>query len=121
MVKHPPANAGDIRDVGSIPGSGRYPGGGNGSCRLPVFLPGEFHGQRSLEDCSPRGHKESDTTEHLSDVYTIFILLNEGFAPCKPCKFYYYFSFTYEAAELLKSKCCKNLNPMSPSSRSRKS
>ena len=23
----------------------------------PVFLPGEFHGQRSLVDCSPRGHK----------------------------------------------------------------
>ena len=27
--KNPPANAGDIRDVGSIPGSGRSPGGGN--------------------------------------------------------------------------------------------
>ena len=30
-VKNPPANAGDIRDVGSIPGSGRSPGGGHGS------------------------------------------------------------------------------------------
>ena len=29
MVKNPPANAGDVRDVGSIPGSGRSPGGGN--------------------------------------------------------------------------------------------
>jgi len=27
--KNPPANAGDIRDMGSIPGSGRSPGGGN--------------------------------------------------------------------------------------------
>ena len=27
MVKNPPANAGDGRDVGSIPGSGRSPGG----------------------------------------------------------------------------------------------
>ena len=26
MVKNPPANAGDIRDSGSIPGSGRSPG-----------------------------------------------------------------------------------------------
>ena len=26
MIKNPPANAGDIRDVGSIPGSGRFPG-----------------------------------------------------------------------------------------------
>ena len=29
MVKNPPANAGDIRDMGSIPGSGRSPGGGH--------------------------------------------------------------------------------------------
>ena len=31
MVKNPPANAGDIRDRGSIPGSGRSPGGGHGN------------------------------------------------------------------------------------------
>ena len=31
MVKNPPANAGDIRDVGSIPGLGRSPGEGNGN------------------------------------------------------------------------------------------
>ena len=29
VVKNPPANAGDAGDVGSIPGSGRFPGGGN--------------------------------------------------------------------------------------------
>ena len=29
----------------------------------PVFLPGEFHGQRSLSGYSPLSHKESDTTE----------------------------------------------------------
>ena len=29
----------------------------------PVFLPGEFHGQRSLAGYSPWGHKESDMTE----------------------------------------------------------
>ena len=38
VVKNLPANAGDIRDMGSIPGLGRYPGEGNGnplyySCR----------------------------------------------------------------------------------------
>ena len=32
----------------------------------PVFLPGEFHGQRSLEDCNPWGCKESDMTEQLT-------------------------------------------------------
>ena len=29
MVKNLPANAGDVRDTGSIPGSGRSPGGGH--------------------------------------------------------------------------------------------
>ena len=29
----------------------------------PVFLPGEFHGQRSLAGYSPWGCKESNTTE----------------------------------------------------------
>ena len=32
----------------------------------PVFLSGEFHGQRSLVDYSPGGHKESDRTERLT-------------------------------------------------------
>ena len=36
-------------DAGSIPGSGRVPGGGNGK-PTPVFLPGKSHGQRSLAD-----------------------------------------------------------------------
>ena len=31
VVKNPPANAGDIRDPGSILGSGRSPGGGHGN------------------------------------------------------------------------------------------
>ena len=30
-VKNPPANAGDAKDVGSLPGPGRSPGGGNGN------------------------------------------------------------------------------------------
>ena len=30
-VKNPPADAGDVRDTGSVPGSGRYPGIGNGN------------------------------------------------------------------------------------------
>ena len=30
VVKNPTASAGDVRDVGSIPGSGRCPGGGHG-------------------------------------------------------------------------------------------
>ena len=45
VAKHPPASEGDIRDVGSIPGLGRSPGGGHGnplqySC-LENFMNGE--------------------------------------------------------------------------------
>ena len=32
----------------------------------PVFLPGEFHGQRSLAGYSPQGHRESDKSEWLT-------------------------------------------------------
>ena len=31
MVKNPPASTGDVREMGSIPGSGRFPGGKNGN------------------------------------------------------------------------------------------
>ena len=31
VIKNLPVNAGDVRDAGSIPGSGRSPGGGNGN------------------------------------------------------------------------------------------
>ena len=56
VLKNPPANAGDVRDAGSIAGSGRSPGGGHGD-PTPVFLPGESHGQRSLVGYSPCGCK----------------------------------------------------------------
>ena len=52
-------NAGD---PGLIPVFGRSPGEGNGIA-IPVFLPGEFHAQRSLVGYSPWGHKELDMTE----------------------------------------------------------
>ena len=53
VVKNPPANAADIRDVGSIPGSGRCPGGGHGnplqySC-LENPMDKEPGGQQSME------------------------------------------------------------------------
>ena len=32
----------------------------------PVFLPGKFHGQGSLEGYNPWDHKESDTTEGVT-------------------------------------------------------
>ena len=57
VVKNPPANSGD---VGSIPESGRSPEGGNGTL-LPVLLPGESHGQRSLESYTVHGVVKSST------------------------------------------------------------
>jgi len=36
----------------------------------PVFLPGGFHGQRSLVGYSPQGDKGSDTTEETAQTHT---------------------------------------------------
>ena len=55
-------NAGD---EGLIPGSGRSPWRREWQ-PTPVFLPGEFHGQRSLVSYCPWGHRESDTTKRLT-------------------------------------------------------
>ena len=52
----------DVRDAGSISGLGRS----LGKRMAPVFLPGEFHGQRSLLGYSLWGHKELDTTDRLT-------------------------------------------------------
>ena len=46
VVKNMPANAGDIRDSDSGPGSGRSPGGRNSN--HSSILAGKSHGQRSL-------------------------------------------------------------------------
>ena len=61
VVKNPPANAGDEKT--------RVQPLGRGAIRrrkwqpIPVFLPGESQGQRSLVGYSPRSCKELDTTE----------------------------------------------------------
>ena len=41
----------------------------------PVFLPGESHGQRSQVGYSPRGCKESDTTERLTHIHRDSVLM----------------------------------------------
>ena len=49
----------------------------------PIFLPGEFHRQRSLVGYSSRGHKGSHTTEQLTfnvghifaSVFTVLLIL----------------------------------------------
>ena len=66
MVENPPATAGK---GGWIPGLGRSPGTGNGNL-LPVSLPEESHGQRSLAGYSLWGRRESDMTEQLTHTHT---------------------------------------------------
>ena len=60
--EEPAYNAGDL---GLIPGSGRFPWRREWY-PTPVFLPGEFYGQKSLVGYSLRGHEELNTTEQLT-------------------------------------------------------
>ena len=53
LVKNMPASAGDLRDIGSTPKLGRFPGGGTGN-------PLQYS---SLMDYRPKGLTELDTTE----------------------------------------------------------
>ena len=63
VVKNLPANAGDTRHVGLIPGLGRSPVVWQPT---PTFLPGEFHTQRiSRAGYSSSGCKESDMMERM--------------------------------------------------------
>jgi len=62
VVKNLPADAGDPGSIPAykIPRSRKWQ-------LVPGFLPGKFHGQRSLAGHSPWGYQESDTTEHTQD------------------------------------------------------
>ena len=60
VVKKPPANAGDIRDVGSIPGLGRSPGGGNGNLLQDSCL--ENPTDKGARWATVHGVTEEDTT-----------------------------------------------------------
>ena len=66
-VKNLPANAEDIRDMGSVPGLERKISWRRKWQPTPVLLPGEFHGQRSLVGYRPQSHKElviNEATQH---------------------------------------------------------
>ena len=67
LIKNPRASAGDVRDTGSIPGSGRSPGGGNGT-HSSVFA-WKIPWAEEPGGLSPWGSKELDTTEQRS-TYT---------------------------------------------------
>ena len=69
VVKNPLANAEDVRNMSSIPGLGRSPGGGHGNPPQYSCLENP-HGQKSLAGYSPKGHKESDMTETTQHTRT---------------------------------------------------
>ena len=61
-VKNLPANAGGIRDMGSVPGSGRLPGEGNGNLLQYSFLE-NFMDRGTWQATVYQAAKESDMTE----------------------------------------------------------
>ena len=63
VLENLPANAGNTREVSLIPGWEDPLG--KKVATTPVFLPGKFHGQKSLTGYSLWGHKESDLTEQI--------------------------------------------------------
>ena len=75
VVKNPLANAGDVRDVGSISGLEKSPGGRLGN-PLQYSCLENPHGQRSLASYGPWSHKELDMTDQLSThMYTVPLTL----------------------------------------------
>ena len=71
----------NVRDIDLISGLG-IPWRRKWQATL-VFLPGKFHGQRSLAGCSPRGLKELDTTKHAC----LNSLGSSEALPYEACKF----------------------------------
>ena len=68
MVRNPPASAGDLRDTGPIPGSGRPPGGGHGNnSSILIWRIPWTEGPGALQSW---GHKELDTTEVTTHACT---------------------------------------------------
>ena len=64
MVKNLPANAGDIRDMSSIPGSQRSPGGRHSNPPQYSYL------ENPMDRGAWRAHKELDTNETTQGAHT---------------------------------------------------
>ena len=61
MIKNAPANAGDVRDASSIPGSGKSPGGGHGNPLQYSCLKNPM--DRGAWQATVQGYKEPDMAE----------------------------------------------------------
>ena len=69
------ANAGDLRDAGSVPVSARSPGGGSGNPFQYSCLE-NLMDRDSLAGYSPWGHKELDMTVHMHKGFTLISSFN---------------------------------------------
>ena len=67
VVKNPPASMGDIKDVGSIPGLGRYPGRGHSNPLQYSCL--EIPMDRGAWQATVHGIAELEMTEQLTLTY----------------------------------------------------
>ena len=80
--KNLPDNAGDARDVGSIPAPGRYPGEGNGN-PLQYSCLGNSMGRGAWQGCSPQGRKDghdwvAEHTAHTQRCFRMWLYLESG-------------------------------------------
>ena len=76
VIKNLPASAGDIMRHGFSPWVGKIPWRKVWQ-PTPVFLPGEFHGQRCLEVYSPWGCKDLDITKETLCAHTYFTTIKK--------------------------------------------
>ena len=78
MVKNTPDNAGDARDVGSIPGSGRPPGKGNSNpfhilgWEIPRTEPGGLQPMRSQEPAATERLNNSSLLAEQGKLTSVF-------------------------------------------------
>ena len=72
VVKNLPAKAGDLRDTGSNPGSGRFPGGGNGNPLQYSYLENSLDREVTIQGVA----EESGMTEY---THTQVDNLNKSF------------------------------------------
>ena len=87
------ASSYNVGGLGSIPGSGRSPGEGNGNPLLYSCLE-KFHGWRSLVGYSPWGPKELGMTERLHFHLCVPVYLENNFSPfINPVYLIFYFDF----------------------------
>ena len=77
VVKNPLANAGNIRDAGSVPGLGRLPWRRKWQ-PTPAFLPGASYGRRSLVGYSSLDHRvRRDRSELAYTCLIIWVSISE--------------------------------------------